>query len=159
MEHDESVGAVVVGFDRYVNYYKMQYGTLCIRENPGCLFIATNRDAVTHLTETQEWAGGGSMVGAIVGSTQREPLVVGKPSTFMMDYLAKEFGILKSQICMVGDRLDTDILFGQNGGCKTLLVLSGVTSLETLESPNNKIHPDFYTDKLSDLLSLKPATT
>lgn len=35
------------------------------------------------------------------------------------------FGILKSQICMVGDRLDTDILFGQNGGCKTLLVLSG----------------------------------
>ncbi|RRT70104.1 hypothetical protein B296_00028204 [Ensete ventricosum] len=33
-------------------------------------------------------AGGGSMVGAISGSTQREPLVVGKPSTFMMDYLA-----------------------------------------------------------------------
>lgn len=39
------------------------------------------------------------------------------------------FGILKSQICMVGDRLDTDILFGQNGGCKTLLVLSGEYSL------------------------------
>ena len=28
------------------------------------------------------------MVGALVGSCQREPLVVGKPSTFMMDYLA-----------------------------------------------------------------------
>ncbi|XP_065873861.1 phosphoglycolate phosphatase 1A, chloroplastic-like isoform X2 [Euphorbia lathyris] len=125
MEHDKDVGAVVVGFDRYFNYYKVQYGTLCVRENPGCLFIATNRDAVTHLTDAQEWAGGGSMVGAIAGSTQREPLVVGKPSTFMMDYLANEFGILKSQICMVGDRLDTDILFGQNGGCKTLLVLSG----------------------------------
>ncbi|KAL3578951.1 hypothetical protein D5086_020455 [Populus alba] len=124
MEHDKDVGAVVVGFDRYFNYYKVQYGTLCIRENPGCLFIATNRDAVTHLTDAQEWAGGGSMVGAFVGSTQREPLVVGKPSTFMMDYLANKFGILKSQICMVGDRLDTDILFGQNGGCKTLLVLS-----------------------------------
>lgn len=35
--------------------------------------------------------GGGSMVGAIGGSTQREPHVVGKPSTFMMDYLAKEY--------------------------------------------------------------------
>ncbi|KAK6911771.1 hypothetical protein RJ641_023864 [Dillenia turbinata] len=158
MEHDESVGAVVVGFDRYFNYYKIQYGTLCIRENPGCLFIATNRDAVTHLTDAQEWAGGGSMVGALCGSTQREPLVVGKPSTFMMDYLANKFGILKSQICMVGDRLDTDILFGQNGGCKTLLVLSGVTTLSMLQNPKNSIQPDFYTNKISDFLSLKAAT-
>ncbi|XP_012085815.2 phosphoglycolate phosphatase 1A, chloroplastic [Jatropha curcas] len=157
MEHDKDVGAVVVGFDRYFNYYKVQYGTLCVRENPGCLFIATNRDAVTHLTDAQEWAGGGSMVGAIAGSTQREPLVVGKPSTFMMDYLANKFGILKSQICMVGDRLDTDILFGQNGGCKTLLVLSGVTTLSMLQSPKNTIQPDFYTNKISDFLSLKAA--
>uniref|UniRef100_A0A453CAD6 Uncharacterized protein n=1 Tax=Aegilops tauschii subsp. strangulata TaxID=200361 RepID=A0A453CAD6_AEGTS len=34
--------------------------------------------------------GGGSMVGAVLGSTKQEPLVVGKPSTFMMDYLAKK---------------------------------------------------------------------
>lgn len=33
-------------------------------------------------------SGGGSMVGAVGGSSQREPLVVGKPSTFMMEYLA-----------------------------------------------------------------------
>ncbi|CAA3021075.1 phosphoglycolate phosphatase 1B, chloroplastic-like [Olea europaea subsp. europaea] len=158
MEHDENVGAVVVGFDQYFNYYKVQYATLCIRENPGCLFIATNRDAVTHLTDAQEWAGGGSMVGAIGGSTQREPLVVGKPSTFMMDYLANKFSISKSQICMVGDRLDTDILFGQNGGCKTLLVLSGVTSLSMLQNPDNLIQPDFYTNKISDFLSIKAAT-
>lgn len=158
MEHDENVGAVVVGFDRNFNYYKIQYATLCIRENPGCLFIATNRDAVTHLTDAQEWAGGGSMVGAIGGSTQREPFVVGKPSTFMMDYVATKFGILKSQICMVGDRLDTDILFGQNGGCKTLLVLSGVTSLSMLQSPDNSIRPDFYANRISDLL-LKAAAS
>uniref|UniRef100_A0A0D3FXC6 phosphoglycolate phosphatase n=2 Tax=Oryza TaxID=4527 RepID=A0A0D3FXC6_9ORYZ len=165
MEHDKDVttiptlvGAVVVGFDRYFNYYKVQYGTLCIRENPGCLFIATNRDAVTHLTDAQEWAGGGSMVGAILGSTKQEPLVVGKPSTFMMDYLAKKFGITTSQICMVGDRLDTDILFGQNGGCKTLLVLSGVTSVQMLQSPDNSIQPDFYTNQISDFLTLKAAT-
>ncbi|XP_020584206.1 phosphoglycolate phosphatase 1B, chloroplastic-like [Phalaenopsis equestris] len=157
MEHDKNVGAVVVGFDRYVNYYKIQYGTLCIRENPGCLFIATNRDAVTHLTDAQEWAGGGSMVGAIYGSTRQEPTVVGKPSTFMMDYLSQKFGILKSQICMVGDRLDTDVLFGQNGGCRTLLVLSGVTTLQMLQNPSNPIQPDFYAGKVSDFLGLKAA--
>lgn len=62
------VGAVVVGFDRHLNYYKIQYATLCISENPGCHFIATNLDARTHLTDAQEWAGNGAMVGAIKGT-------------------------------------------------------------------------------------------
>ena len=53
MHHDPDVAAVVVGFDRYINYYKIQYATLCIYENPGCQFIATNTDAVTHLTDAQ----------------------------------------------------------------------------------------------------------
>lgn len=114
LEHDHDVGAVVVGFDRNINYYKIQYATLCIRENPGCMFLATNTDAVTHLTDAQEWAGNGSMVGAIRGSTKREPTVVGKPSGFMLDNIAKKFNIRKDQICMVGDRLDTDVLFGKS---------------------------------------------
>lgn len=159
MEHDKDVGAVVVGFDRNVNYYKIQYATLCIRENPGCLFIATNRDAVTHLTDAQEWAGNGSMVGAIVGSTKKEPLVVGKPSDFMLADIATTFNLKREQICMVGDRLDTDILFGKNGGLTTALVLSGVTTEEQLLSDSNTIHPDFYMTQLSDLLSVKDKVT
>ncbi|KAK9084583.1 hypothetical protein Sjap_024994 [Stephania japonica] len=151
-EHDKNVGVVVVGLDHYINYYKLQYGTLCIRENPGCLFIATNRDAVGHMTDLQEWPGAGCMVAAICGTTKREPIVVGKPSTFMMDFLLQRFQIKPSKMCMVGDRLDTDILFGQNSGCKTLLVLSGVTTLSELEDPSNHIKPDYYTNKLSDIL-------
>ena len=152
MHHDEDVGAVIVGFDRNINYYKIQYATLCIRENPGCMFIATNTDAVTHLTDAQEWAGNGSMVGAIKGSTKREPIVVGKPAAFMLDYIANKFNIRKDQITMVGDRLDTDILFGNDGGLNTLLVLSGVTTKEMLCSDDNTIAPTHYTDKLADLL-------
>ena len=34
-----------------------RYATCCLRENPGCMFIATNCDAGIHLTESQEWAG------------------------------------------------------------------------------------------------------
>lgn len=97
-----------------------RYGTLCIRENPQCLFIATNRDAVGHMTNLQEWpgsvlmsyislvkalcmydmvshfisfaciSGAGCMVAAIAGSTEKEPIVVGKPSTFMMDFLLQK---------------------------------------------------------------------
>ena len=34
-----------------------RYATLCIRENPGCLFIATNRDAVGPINNLQEGPG------------------------------------------------------------------------------------------------------
>ncbi len=44
-------------------------------------------------TERKGETGGGAMVGAIKGSTKKEPLVVGKPSTFMMDYLASEYEV------------------------------------------------------------------
>ncbi|KAL0306031.1 UNVERIFIED_CONTAM: Phosphoglycolate phosphatase 2 [Sesamum radiatum] len=153
-EHDKSVGAVVVGLDQYINYYKLQYATLCIRENPGCLFIATNRDAVGHLTDLQEWPGAGCMVAAVCGTTQKEPIVVGKPSTFLMEFLLKKFNIPTSRMCMVGDRLDTDILFGQNAGCRTLLVLSGVTNISDLQDSNNHIRPEYFTDKVSDIIRL-----
>ncbi|KAJ8761052.1 hypothetical protein K2173_025759 [Erythroxylum novogranatense] len=153
-EHDKSVGAVVVGLDPSINYYKLQYATLCIRENPGCLFVATNRDAVGHMTDLQEWPGAGCMVAAVCAATEKEPIVVGKPSTFMMEFLLQKFDINTSEMCMVGDRLDTDILFGQNAGCQTLLVLSGVTTLSALQGPSNNIKPDYYTSQVSDLLKL-----
>jgi len=149
LDHDKDIGCVIVGFDRHVNYYKIQTAQLSINENPGCEFVATNLDAVTHLTDAQEWAGNGSMVGAIKGCTGVEPTVVGKPSPLMIDYLVDKLQIEKDKICMVGDRLDTDVLFGTDNGLKTCLVLSGVTSEEKLLGEANKITPDYYCDSIN----------
>lgn len=149
LEIDHDVGAVVVGFDRHFNYHKIQYAQLCINEL-GAEFIATNMDAVTHLTDAQEWAGAGSMVGCIKGCTGKEPTLVGKPSPLMIDYIVFKYDIPKAKICMVGDRLDTDILFGKDNGLKTVLTLSGVTSEEKLLGPANKIHPDYYVSSIAD---------
>ena len=149
MEHDHDVGAVIVGFDRYVNYYKLQYATLCLRENPGCIFIATNTDAVTHLTDAQEWAGGGAMVGAVKASSGKDPTIVGKPASFMLEYICDQFGIRRDQICMVGDRLDTDIMFGIDGGLRTLLCLSGVTTKEVLDKTS--VQPDYFVESIAHL--------
>jgi len=160
VEHDKNVGAVIVGFDRNVNYYKLQYAQLCLNENPGCQFIATNLDRVTHLTDAQEWAGNGTMVGAVRGCTGMEPNVVGKPAPLMIDYIAEKYGIQdRSRICMVGDRLDTDIAFGRNNGLKTCLTLSGVTSEpELLDKVPRKagtegIQPDYYVDTINDFIA------
>ncbi|CAJ1387597.1 unnamed protein product [Effrenium voratum] len=160
VEVDHDVGAVVVGFDRHISYYKLQYAQLCLNELPGCEFIATNTDRITHLTEAQEWAGGGTMVAAVSGCTGREPTLVGKPAPLMIDYIAEKYGISdRSRICMVGDRLDTDIAFGRNNGLKTCLTLSGVTSEDELleRMPRKKgtegIQPDVYVDTINDFFA------
>jgi len=159
VEVDKDVGAVIVGFDRNINYYKLQYAQLCLNELPGCQFIATNLDRVTHLTDAQEWAGNGTMVGAVKGCTGREPNLVGKPAPLMIDYIAEKYGIAdRSRICMVGDRLDTDIAFGRNNGLQTCLTLSGVTSEpELLDQVPRKagtegIQPQFYVDTINDFI-------
>lgn len=149
---DPDVAAVVVGFDSAISYYKIQYAQLCLNENPNCRFIATNLDAVTHLTEEQEWAGNGAMVGAIKGCTGKEPIVVGKPSSLMVDYIVEKFKVNRSRICMVGDRLDTDILFGTENGLKTVLTLTGVTRESQLSNPENKIIPDYIVNSIADLM-------
>ena len=151
LDVDEDIGAVVVGFDREVNYYKIQTAQLAINEL-GAEFIATNLDAVTHLTDAQEWAGNGAMVGAIKGCTGREPTLVGKPSPLMIDYMEEKFGLDRARICMVGDRLDTDILFGANNGLKSCLTLSGVTTEAKLLSKENEIKPDFYVDSIAQFM-------
>ncbi len=94
----------------------------------------------------------GSMVGAIKGCTGREPIVVGKPSPLMIDYLCNKLQLSdRKRICMVGDRLDTDVLFGTENGLQSLLVLSGVTSEAKLLSDDNTITPDYYTDSIADM--------
>jgi phosphoglycolate/pyridoxal phosphate phosphatase family enzyme len=158
VDHDRDVGAVIVGFDSQINYYKLQYAQLCINKNPGCYFIATNLDAVTHLTAEQEWVGNGAMVGAIKGCTGQEPIVVGKPSSLMVDYIVEKYGYPRDRICMVGDRLDTDIVFGLENGMQTILTLSGVTGEEKLLSAENKFMPKYYVDSIADffVVSVSP---
>ena len=161
IEVDSDVRAVVVGFDREICYYKLQYATHAIRGPNQAEFIATNCDAVAHFTNAQEWAAAGAMVGALKGATEQSPTVIGKPNPFMLEHICAEFGIERHQICMVGDRLDTDIVFGNTGGTQTLLVLSGVTSeTELLErcgdggGSGDPLQPDHVAESLPSVLEL-----
>lgn len=68
---------------------------------------------------------------------------------------------------MVGDRLDTDMHFGNRNGMDTLLVLTGVTRFEDLDklemelevarkgratSPKEEFMPKFWANSVADLL-------
>ncbi|KEP62347.1 UNVERIFIED_CONTAM: HAD hydrolase, family IIA protein [Hammondia hammondi] len=127
------VGTVVVGLDRSFNYYKLQYAQLCINCNDA-FFLGTNRDALGNFTPSQVWAGAGTMVQAVEAATGKKAEVAGKPSNILREYLLTH--VLGStplnRVCLVGDRLDTDICFAQRLGVRSVLALTGVTDAALL---------------------------
>jgi 4-nitrophenyl phosphatase len=59
----------------------------------------------------------------------------------------------------VGDRLSTDIEFGNAGGLSTLLVLTGITLESELGSIDNALHvPDHYVDSVDVINQLHAET-
>jgi 4-nitrophenyl phosphatase len=151
IQPDDSIGAVLMGFDNCFNYRKLSKAHCYIRYNSNCEFYATNDDATLPIYD-KLFPGTGCNIQALATATGRKPLVFGKPNKPMMDAILKSFDLNKSTTCMVGDRLNTDIQFGLQGGLKTLLVLTGVTQLNDLNSLPDSEKPHFYTNTFADLL-------
>lgn len=146
---DPETKAVVCGLDRYFTYYKMAYATECVRQIPGCHFIGTNPDP-TYPADGAIIPGGGSLIHMLECTIGRPPeAVCGKPSQDLLQTIIATYNLEPSRTCMVGDRLSTDIEFGNAGGLSTLLVLTGITHESELNSIENPLHvPDFYVDSV-----------
>mmetsp|Transcript_42893 Transcript_42893/g.98408 ORF Transcript_42893/g.98408 Transcript_42893/m.98408 type:complete len:357 (+) Transcript_42893:97-1167(+) len=65
----------------------------------------------------------------------REWVDMGKPSDELLRLLTSPegYGVDRNTALMVGDTLQTDIVFGNRGGMHTLLVLTGVTTQKELD--------------------------
>jgi len=48
----------------------------------------------------------------------------------MLDQLEADLGLDLGRACMIGDRLNTDIAFGNSRAGNTLLVLTGITQAD-----------------------------
>ncbi|GIV83906.1 MAG: acid sugar phosphatase [Candidatus Roseilinea sp.] len=137
-EQPEQATHVVVGWDRALTYDKLAEACLLIRR--GAVFIGTNPD-VTYPSERGIVPGNGATLAALRVSTGVEPLIIGKPQPEMMRQAMARMGGSPENTAVVGDRLDTDILGGRNAGLTTILVLTGVTSLD--EARDSAIRPDY----------------
>jgi HAD superfamily hydrolase (TIGR01450 family) len=115
---------------------------------PETAFVAANTDA-THPVEGGEEPGAGATVGAIRGMLDREPTVVGKPSTRMARRAADVLGVDPAECLLVGDRLETDIRMGEDADMTTVLVLSGATDRRDLSETETR--PDHVVDSLGDI--------
>jgi 4-nitrophenyl phosphatase len=128
-EDGEPVDWVLAGLDRAFTYEKLTAATRAIRT--GARFVATNADALLPIEGGQVIPGAGSIVAAIQTATATEPVVVGKPQPALFEHGLRRLGGLgAAEVAMIGDRIDTDVLGGQRAGLRTILVLSGVTTVQ-----------------------------
>jgi 4-nitrophenyl phosphatase len=144
---DNEVLAVVVGMDRQLTFDKLSKATLLIRA--GAQFIGTNADGTFPVPEGLI-PGVGAILGALEIASGVKPTVLGKPNPEIYRLALQRLSVSPEQALVVGDRLETDILGAQKIGCKTALVLSGVTSIEAAK--NWRPSPDWIIQDLTSLL-------
>lgn len=100
--------------------------------------------------------GTGSLAAAVETASGRRALVVGKPSPYMFQCITEDFSVDPARTLMVGDRLETDILFGHRCGMTTVLTLTGVSSLDEaqayLASGQHDLVPHYYVESIADLM-------
>jgi 4-nitrophenyl phosphatase len=143
---DREVDFVVMGLDFDLTYEKLKIATLAIRA--GASFIATNPDT-TLPTEQGLIPGSGAILAALEAATGISPLVIGKPQAILLRLAMEKLGITPDGTAIIGDRLETDILGGKEVGLTTVLVLTGVSDREELET--SPFQPDLVFDSIGRL--------
>ena len=100
--------------------------------NKGARLIATNTD-LTGPIEGGVAPACRAFVAPIEATTGKMAYYIGKPNPLMMRTGLQLLNVHSSEAVMIGDRMDTDIVAGIETGLDTVLVLSGVSTRETIQ--------------------------
>lgn len=117
---------VVVG-----EVFNYNYESVCKAVNlvlKGAKLIGTNSDVTGPTDNGNIIPACRALISPIEMATGKEAYFVGKPNPLMMRTGLNMLGVHSSEAVMIGDRMDTDIVVGIEGGLDTVLVLSGVTT-------------------------------
>ncbi|MFO7797782.1 MAG: HAD-IIA family hydrolase [Promethearchaeati archaeon] len=140
------VDFVIVGLDRHFNYKNLSIAQKCIIKGKA-KFYATNSDS-TLPSEDGLMPGAGVMVNAVYTCTNKNPIkIFGKPNPFGILSILEEKKIRPDKACIFGDRLNTDIIAGNRAGIKTVAVLTGVATMDEINSLKNKSNKTDQIDK------------
>ena len=115
----------------------------------GARFIATNPD-VTGPSPEGSLPATGSVAALVTAATGRVPYYVGKPNPLMMRSALNRIEAHSETTAMIGDRMDTDVISGLEAGLRTVLVLSGSTRADQVES--FPYRPTRVVDSIADLI-------
>lgn len=122
---------VVVGEVFNYNYESVCKAVNLVRN--GAKLIGTNSDVTGPTDNGNIIPACRALISPIEMATGKPAYFVGKPNPLMMRTGLNMLGVHSNEAAMIGDRMDTDIIVGIEGGLDTVLVLSGVTSMADIE--------------------------
>lgn len=128
--NDVNPDYVVVSETRTYNFEKIEKAISLV--NKGAKLIGTNPDT-TGPTEQGIMPATGSLIAPIEIATGKKAYFIGKPNPLMLRHALNRIECHSSDIALIGDRMDTDIVAGIESNIDTVLVLSGVTAHEDIE--------------------------
>lgn len=128
--NDYNPDYVVFGETRSISYEKIEHAVALVQR--GAKLIGTNSD-LTAPTENGIMPACRALISPIVLTTGCEAYFVGKPNPLMMRHALKKLNVSRREAALIGDRMDTDIIAGVESELDTVLVLSGVTTLEAIK--------------------------
>ncbi|MFX1570201.1 MAG: HAD-IIA family hydrolase [Promethearchaeota archaeon] len=142
----KEIDFVIVGLDRDFKYSNLAIAQKCILEG-NAQFYATNADSTLPVARGLK-PGAGVMVNALKTCTGKEPVkIFGKPEPFGIEMILNDTKISAENTVIFGDRLNTDVLAGNRAGIKTIVVLTGVTTMEMIEELKIKSKNSTISDK------------
>ena len=147
----DKVDVIVMGFDTELTFQKLEDVSRLLLTREHIPYIATNPDMVCP-TEFGSVPDCGSVADMLFNATGKRPLFIGKPSPLMPILAMGMTGIEKEQTAVIGDRIYTDVKSGLNAGCTAILVMSGETTEEILNTSADK--PDLVLADAGEILSL-----
>lgn len=128
--NDVNPDYVVMGETHSYSFEKIEKAIALV--NNGAKLIGTNPD-ITGPTERGIAPATGALIAPIEIATGKKAYFVGKPNPLMLRHGLKKINCHSSEIAFIGDRMDTDIIAGIESNVDTVLVLSGVTSMEDID--------------------------
>ena len=126
---DKNPDYVVLGETRNYNFEMLEKATALILN--GAKLIGCNSD-LTGPIEDGVAPATRALIAPLELATGKQAYFVGKPNPLMMRHGLRLLGCEKEDAVIIGDRMDTDIIAGIESEIDTVLVLSGVTSTETM---------------------------
>ncbi|KAH0956519.1 hypothetical protein HN011_002297 [Eciton burchellii] len=150
-----SVKAVIIDFDFHCNWSKIALSISCLQRED-VLYISGATDEwiiIKSGNSLHRIVGCAPLIDLITRQSGRDPIVCGKPSEALKDYVLNVCNVTDPRRCLfIGDSLNSDMNFALMCGFIKLLVGTGIDTLENAQKKEN-IQPDYYISSLNQLFA------